>query len=62
MRIIALRTSQQLDYKEIGSAVGIDSRTANKVSLVLHRVRDKKEVAFIYVKNGKLYPIEIKKG
>ena len=28
MRIVALRTSQQLDYSEIGSAVGIDARTA----------------------------------
>ncbi len=30
MRILALRTSQQLDYSEIGSAVGIDARTAKK--------------------------------
>ncbi len=28
MRITALRTSQQLDYTEIGNAVGIDARTA----------------------------------
>ncbi len=28
MRIVALRTSQQLDYTEIGNAVGIDARTA----------------------------------
>lgn len=28
MRIIALRTSQQLDYSEIGNSVGIDARTA----------------------------------
>lgn len=28
MRIVALRTAQQLDYTEIGNAVGIDSRTA----------------------------------
>jgi len=27
MRIVALRTSQQLDYTEIGNAVGIDART-----------------------------------
>ncbi len=35
MRIIALRTSQQLDYSEIGNAVGIDSRTAkNWISIL----------------------------
>ncbi len=28
LRIVALRTSQQLDYTEIGNAVGIDARTA----------------------------------
>ncbi|MBQ6148567.1 MAG: ATP-binding protein [Oscillospiraceae bacterium] len=28
MRIVALRTAQQIDYTEIGNAVGIDSRTA----------------------------------
>lgn len=35
MRIVALRTSQQLDYTEIGNAVGIDSRTAkNWISIL----------------------------
>ena len=35
MRIVALRTSGQLDYSEIGSAVGIDSRTAkNWISIL----------------------------
>lgn len=28
MRIVALRTAQQLDYTEIGNAVGIDARTS----------------------------------
>ena len=35
MRIVALRTSQQLDYTEIGSAVGIDARTAKSWISVL---------------------------
>lgn len=35
MRIIALRTSQQLDYTEVGSAVGIDSRTAKNWMSIL---------------------------
>ena len=30
MRIVALRTSQQLDYTEVGNAVGIDARTTKK--------------------------------
>ncbi|MGX8715893.1 MAG: ATP-binding protein [Lachnospiraceae bacterium] len=35
MRIIALRTSQQLDYTEIGNAVGIDARTTkNWISIL----------------------------
>ena len=35
MRIIALRTSQQIDYTEIGGAVGIDSRTVkNWISIL----------------------------
>ena len=35
MRIIALRTSQQLDYTEIGTAIGIDSRTVkNWISIL----------------------------
>lgn len=35
MKIIALRTSQQLDYTEIGNAVGIDSRTVkNWISIL----------------------------
>lgn len=35
MRIIALRTSQQLDFTEIGAAVGIDSRTVkNWISIL----------------------------
>lgn len=35
MRIVALRTSQQLDYTEIGNAVGIDARTAkNWISIL----------------------------
>lgn len=143
MRIMALRTSQQLDYTEMGNAVGIDSRTvknwisvlessgiimilqpyANNLAkriiktpkmyfmdtglcaflcgwsdagileasvmagaffetyvvseivksiinagkrtencLYYYRDRDKKEVDLIYVKDQKLYPIEIKKG
>ncbi len=35
MRIMALRTSLQLDYSEIGNAVGIDSRTAKNWISVL---------------------------
>ena len=35
MRIVALRTSQQLDYTEIGNAIGIDSRTAKNWISVL---------------------------
>ena len=35
MRIVALRTSQQLDYTEIGNAVGIDARTAKSWISVL---------------------------
>ncbi|MBR1628979.1 MAG: ATP-binding protein [Lachnospiraceae bacterium] len=35
MRIVALRTSQQLDYTEIGNAVGIDARTAKNWISVL---------------------------
>ncbi|MCR4764264.1 MAG: ATP-binding protein [Lachnospiraceae bacterium] len=35
MRILALRTSQQLDYIEIGNAVGIDSRTTKNWISVL---------------------------
>lgn len=35
LRIVALRTSQQLDYTEIGSAVGIDARTAKSWISVL---------------------------
>lgn len=35
MKIVALRTSQQLDYSEIGSAVGIDSRTSKNWISVL---------------------------
>ena len=35
MRIVALRTSQQVDYTEIGNAVGIDSRTAKNWISVL---------------------------
>lgn len=35
MRIVALRTSQQLEYTEIGSAVGIDARTAKSWISVL---------------------------
>ena len=35
MRIVALRTSQQLDYTEIGNAVGIDSRTSKKWMSIL---------------------------
>ncbi len=35
MRIMALRTSQQIDYAEIGGAVGIDSRTVkNWISIL----------------------------
>jgi hypothetical protein len=35
MRIVALRTAQQIDYTEIGNAVGIDSRTAkNWISIL----------------------------
>ncbi|MBQ9663074.1 MAG: ATP-binding protein [Oscillospiraceae bacterium] len=35
MRVVALRTSQQLDYTEIGNAVGIDARTAkNWISIL----------------------------
>ena len=35
MRIVALRTSQQLDHTEIGNAVGIDSRTSkNWISIL----------------------------
>ena len=35
MRIMALRTSQQLDYTEIGNAVGIDARTSkNSISIL----------------------------
>lgn len=35
MRIVALRTSQQLDYTEIGNAVGIDARTSkNWISIL----------------------------
>ena len=35
MRIVALRTAQQLDYTEIGNAVGIDARTAkNWISIL----------------------------
>lgn len=35
MRIVALRTSQQLDYTEIGNAVGIDTRTSkNWISIL----------------------------
>lgn len=35
MKIVSLRTSQQLDYTEIGNAVGIDSRTAkNWISIL----------------------------
>lgn len=35
MRIVALRTSQQLDYTEIGNAVGIDARTSkNWISIM----------------------------
>lgn len=35
MRIVALRTSQQLDYTEIGNTVGIDSRTSkNWISIL----------------------------
>lgn len=143
MRIVALRTSQQLDYTEIGNAVGIDARTAKSWISVLeasgiimilqpyannlakriiktpklyfmdtglcsylcgwsdakileasamagaffetyvvseivksirnagkrieyclyyYRDRDQKEVDLVYVKDQKLYPIEIKKG
>ncbi len=143
MRIVALRTAQQLDYTEIGNAVGIDSRTAKswisileasgiimilqpyasnlakriiktpkmyfldnglcsflcgwsdamileaspmagaffetyvvseivksirnagkrtEYCLYYYRDRDQKEVDLIYVKDQKLYPIEIKKG
>ncbi len=143
MRIVALRTSQQLDYTEIANAVGIDARTskswisileASGIIMVLqpytsnlakriiktpkmyfmdtglcaflcgwsdsriledsamagaffetyvvseivksirntgkrienmlfyYRDRDQKEVDLIYVKNQKLYPIEIKRG
>ena len=35
MRIVALRTAQQVDYTEIGNAVGIDSRTAKNWISVL---------------------------
>ena len=35
LRIVALRTSQQLDYTEIGNAVGIDARTAKSWISVL---------------------------
>lgn len=35
MRIMALRTSQQLDYTEIGNAVGIDARTTKNWISVL---------------------------
>lgn len=35
MRIVALRTSQQLDYTEIGNAVGIDARTVKSWISVL---------------------------
>lgn len=35
MRIVALRTSQHLDYTEIGNAVGIDSRTVRNWISVL---------------------------
>ena len=35
MMIDALRTAQQLDYTEIGNAVGIDSRTAKSWISVL---------------------------
>ena len=35
MRIAALRTSQQLDYTEMGNAVGIDARTAKNWISVL---------------------------
>lgn len=143
MMIVALRTSQQLDYTEIGNAVGIDARTvkswisileASGIIMILHpysnnmakriikkpklyfmdtglcaflcgwsdysileaspmagaffetyvvseivksirnsgkrieyllyyyRDRDQKEVDLIYIKDQKLYPIEIKKG
>ena len=143
MMIMALRTSQQLDYTEIGNAVGIDSRTAKawisileasgiimllhpyasnlakrliktpklyfmdtglcsflcgwsdprileaspmggaffetyvvseivksirncgkrtEYSLYYYRDRDQKEVDIVYVKDQKLYPVEIKKG
>ncbi|MBO4220598.1 MAG: ATP-binding protein [Clostridia bacterium] len=35
MRIVALRTAQQIDYTEIGNAVGIDSRTVkNWISIL----------------------------
>lgn len=35
MRIVAMRTSQQLDYTEIGNAVGIDARTSkNWISIL----------------------------
>ena len=35
MRIVALRTSQQLDYTEIGNAVGLDARTVrNWISIL----------------------------
>ena len=143
MKIVALRTAQQLDYTEIGNAVGIDSRTAKswisilessgiiiilqpyatnlakriikspkvyfmdtglcaflcgwsdatileaspmsgaffetyvvseivksirnsgkriEYCLYYYRDRDQKEIDLIYVKDGILYPIEIKKG
>ena len=143
MRIVALRTAQQLNYTEIGNAVGVDTRTAKNwisileasgIVMTLHpyannlskriikspklyfmdtglcaflcgwtdakileaspmagaffetyvvseivksirgcgkrientlyyyRDRDQKEVDLIYVKDQKLYPIEIKKG
>ena len=35
MRIVALRTAQQIDYSEIGNAVGIDARTAKSWISVL---------------------------
>lgn len=35
MRIVALRTSQQLDYTEIGNAVGIDARTSKSWIAIL---------------------------
>ena len=62
MMITALRTSQQLDYTEIGNAVGIDSRTvkqwisileASGIIVILHPYAS--NLAKRIIKTPKLY-------